>query len=112
MIKHFKDMNRDFFGLVLWLHSFQLTPGGVSTQGTAVFMGAWVHLSVCLSPLTQLVNNSGSGRDTFLKYFGYIPWMFLHYFQIFSNLLYVCQSVPWLTSFLKIVKYMDFSSSG
>ena len=38
--------------------------------------------------------------------------MFLHLFQIVVNFLYVCQSVSWLTSLLKLDKYRDISSSG
>ena len=33
-----------------------------------------------------------------------IPHIFLHYFQINTNCLYVCQSVRWLTSLLKLDK--------
>ena len=39
-----------------------------------------------------------------------IPGMFLHDFQIVTNFLYVCQSVSWLTSLLKLYKYRDNSS--
>ena len=38
--------------------------------------------------------------------------MFVHSFQIILNLLYVCQTVSWLTSLLKLYKYRDISSSG
>ena len=50
--------------------------------------------------------------DIFLKFFGDIPGMLLHHFQIILNFLYVSQSVSWLTSLLKIHKYRDLSSSG
>ena len=54
---------------------------------------------------------SGSGWDIFLKFFGDIPGMFLHYFHINVNCLYVCQPVSWLT-FLQILgKYRDISCS-
>ena len=36
----------------------------------------------------------------------------VHYFQIILHFLYVCQSVSWLTSLLKLNKYRDISSSG
>ena len=45
---------------------------------------------------------SCSGWDIFLKFFGDIPGMFLHYSKIYINFLYVCQSVSWLTSLLKL----------
>ena len=53
-----------------------------------------------------------SGWNIFWKFFGGIPGMFVHYFQIIPNLLYVCQSVSWLTSLLKLDKSRDISSSG
>ena len=55
---------------------------------------------------------STSGRDIFLKLFGGIPGMFVHFVQIILNFLYVCQSVSWLTFLLKLEKYRDISSSG
>ena len=48
---------------------------------------------------------SGPEWDIFLKIFGGIPWMFVHLFQIILKFLYVCQSVIWLTSLLKLHKY-------
>ena len=52
---------------------------------------------------------SSSVWDIFLKIFGGIPGMFLHHFQIILNFLYVCQSVSWLTSLLKLDKYRHIS---
>ena len=77
-------------------------------------------LYVCqsVSWLTSLLNLdlcrdiSKSGLDIFLKFSGNIPWVFVHYFQKVLNFLYVCQSVSWLTSLLKLYKYRDISSSG
>ena len=45
------------------------------------------------------------------EFFGYIPRIFLDYFQIIPNFLYVCQSSSWLTSLLKLGSYRDISSS-
>ena len=42
------------------------------------------------------------GGDIFLIFFGGIPGIFEHLFQIVVNFLYVCQSVSWLTSLLKL----------
>ena len=53
---------------------------------------------------------STSGRDIFLKFFGDIPGMLVHLFQIILIFLYVCQSVIWLTFLLKLHKYWDISS--
>ena len=52
-----------------------------------------------------------SGWNISLDFFGDIPGMLVHLFQIILNFLYVCQSVIWLTSLLKLDKYRDFSSS-
>ena len=35
--------------------------------------------------------------------------MFLHYFLIITNCLYVCQSFSWITSLLKLGQYRDIS---
>ena len=85
------------------VNAFSFDPLGGSTQGAAVFISGLT--------LTQLVNISGSGWDMFLNSFGDIPGMFVHYFQIITNMLYVCQSVSWPTSFLKLYKYRDISIS-
>ena len=41
-----------------------------------------------------------------------IPWLFVHYFQILMNFLYICQSVSWLTSLLILDKCRNISCSG
>ena len=48
---------------------------------------------------------SSSVWDIFLKFFGGIPGMFVHLFQIILNFTYVSQSFCWLTSLLKLYKY-------
>ena len=40
---------------------------------------------------------SGSWWDIFLNFFGDIPEMFIHLYQMIKNFLYVCQSLSWLT---------------
>ena len=77
------------------------------------------YLYVCqsVSWLTSLLkldksrDISCSGWDVVLKFLGDIPGMFIHYFQIIINFVYVCQSVSWLTSLLKLDKYRDISCS-
>ena len=77
-------------------------------------------LYVCLSIswLTSLLKLdhyryiSCSRSDIFLNFFGDIPGMLVQYFQIILNCLYVCQSVSWLTSLLKLDQSRDVSSSG
>ena len=61
--------------------------------------------------LGQYRDISYSGWDIFLKIFGHITGMFLHYFQINANFLYVCQSVSWLTSLEILNKCRDISCS-
>ena len=38
--------------------------------------------------------------------------MFVHFLQILTNFLYVCQSLSWLIYFLKLGQYRDISCSG
>ena len=53
-----------------------------------------------------------SGWDIFMEFFGDISGMLVGQFQIFLNFMYVCQSVSWLTSLLKLYKYWDIVSSA
>ena len=77
-------------------------------------------LSVCLSvswltyllKLCQYRDISLPVWNIFLNFFVDIPWMFLHRFPIIKNCLYVCQTISWLTSLLKLDKCRDFSWSG
>ena len=69
---------------------------------------------ICLIPLLKMdkYRDIYSSRwYIFLKFFGDIPGMFVHLFQIILNFLYVCQSASWLTSLLKLGSYRDISSS-
>ena len=58
-----------------------------------------------------MFNSINAIKKIFLNFFGGIPWMFLHQFQIILNFLYVCQSVSCLTFLLKLDKYRHISSS-
>ena len=64
-----------------------------------------------LLKLDKCRNISCSRQDIFMKIFGDILRMFLHYFQRLTKFLYVCQSVSWLTSLLKLDKCRDISNS-
>ena len=83
-------------------HSLTLSwhPPRGSTLGEAVFVRSSVRTSVCSYPLTLFVYISGSEWDISLKFFGDIPGKFVDYFWIIPNILYVCQSVSWLSSLL------------
>ena len=61
--------------------------------------------------LGQYRDISCPGQDVFLKIIGGIPGMFLHYFQIITTFLYVCQSFSWLNYLLKLGQYRDISCS-
>ena len=71
-----------------------------------------VSLLTSLLKFDKCKDISSSGWDIFLEFFVDIPVMLVHLFQIIMNFLYVCQSVGWLTSLLKLYKYRDISSSG
>ena len=76
-----------------------------------LYVCQWVSSLTSFLKLCHYRDISCSGWDIYLNDFGEIPGMFVHYFQIFRNILYVCHSVSWLTSFLKLDKYKDISSS-
>ena len=65
----------------------------------------------CLLKLDKNRDISSSGWVISLKFFGGIPGMFVHLFQIILNFMYICQSVSWLTSLLQLHKYRDISTS-
>ena len=91
---------------------FLKSSGGIPGMFVHLFQVILNFLHVCQSVdwLTSLVklykfrDISSSGRYIFLKFFGDIPGMLVHYFQIIQNFLYVCQSVSWLTVLLKLDK--------
>ena len=56
---------------------------------------------ISLLELYKYRDISSSGWEIFLKCFGYIPGMLVHYLKKL-NFLYVCQSVSWLISLLKL----------
>ena len=62
--------------------------------------------------LDQYRDISYSGRVIFLNFFGDSPGMFLHYFQIITNFMYVFQAVSWFTSLEKLGLYRKISGSG
>ena len=93
-----------------WRHYWD---DGTPFQNNSEFL---VCLSVCLSAyfLTKLRQRdiSSSGWDIFLKVFGDILKMLVHWFQIILNFLYKCQSISWLTSLLRLEVFKGVSSSG
>ena len=78
----------------------------------------FLYVSQSLSWLTSLLKLD-KYRDIscfiwviFLKFFGHISKMFIHFFWFFTNCSYVCQSNIWLTNLLKMGQYGDTSCSG
>ena len=64
----------------------------------------YVSRLISLLELYKYRDISSSGWEIFLKCFGYIPGMLVHYFPIILNLMFVCQSVCLLTSLPKLDK--------
>ena len=79
---------------------------GINLQLIQVILN-FLYVCQSFSWLTSLLklykyrDISSSEWDVFLIFFGYIPWIFLEYFQINPNFFYVCQSFSQLTSLLK-----------
>ena len=95
----------------LWRHSW-----GICTLVPNTYKFLYVCQSfswlICSLKSDQYRDISCPWWDIFLEIFGDIPWTFLYHFSIIINCLYVCQSVSWLTSLLKLDKYRDISCSG
>ena len=101
------DIFLKFFGDIpgMLVHYFQIIPNFLYVCQSVSWL---THLRI----LDKYRDISSSAWDIFLIFFGDIPWMLVHYFQIIPNFLYVCQSVSWLTHLLKLDKYRDISSSA
>ena len=98
------DIFLKFFGDIPWmfLHNFSIIKN-------CLYVCQSVRWLTSLLKLDKYRHISGPEWDIFLNFFGDIPWMLLHHFQKILNFLYVCQSVSWLTSLLKLDKYRDIS---
>ena len=76
----------------------------------------YVCQSISLLTFLQILGKyrdiSCSWWDIFLKFLGDILGLFVHFFQIITDFLYVCQSIGWLTSIMKLGQYRDISYSG
>ena len=83
------------------MHSFQIITNLLYVCQSVSWLTFLLKLHKCR-------DISCSGRDIFLKIFGDIPGMFLHYSQMITHFLYVCKSVSWLTSLLKWYVFLIF----
>ena len=101
------DIFMNFFGDNPWmfLHNFPMIEKCLYVCQSVSWLTSLLKLDKCR-------DISCSGWDIFLNFFWDIPWMFLHHFPMIKKGLYVCQSVSWLTSLLKLDKYRGISSSG
>ena len=103
-----------------WWYIFLIFLGGIPEMCLHHFPIIAKCLYVCqsVSWLTSLLKLdkcrfiSCSWWDIFLNFFGDIPEVFVHWFQMLTNFLYVWQSVSWLTNWLKLGQYRDISCSG
>ena len=91
-----------YFSEIFWRHPWD---AGTLFPNNSEFL---VCLTVCWFAyfLTKLRQREMSSTVCYidLKLFGGFLGMFLHYIQIILNFFYVCQSVIWLTSLLKLHK--------
>ena len=98
--------SENFGGLPgMFLHYFQIIANFLCVCQAVSWPTSWMKIGHCR-------DISCPRWDIFLKFFGDITGMFLHYPQIYTNCLYFCQSVSWLTSSLKLDKCRDISCSG
>ena len=94
------DIFLKFFETSLWWLSTISELFGIFCM--SVSLVSWPTLLLKLCSYRDI---STSVWDTFLKFFGGFPWMFVYNVQIIWNFLHVCQSVSWLTPLLKLGQY-------
>ena len=94
------DIFLKFFGDIsgLLVGQFQLIM-------SSLYVSQSVNWLTSLLKLDKYGDISCSGWDIFLNFFWDIPEMCVHYFQIVTNFVYVCQYVSWLTFLLKLGQY-------
>ena len=95
-----------------WIWFFGMLAGQFQLILEFLYVCQSVSWLTSLLKLDKYRHISGPEWYIFLKIFGDIPGMLFHHFQIILNFLYVCQSVSWHTSLLKLDKCRDISSSG
>ena len=116
LLKLYKYRDISSSGWDIFLKIFGDISGMLAGQFQIILWFLYVSQSVSLlTSLLQLQKYrdiSSSGWDIFLYFSGGFPRMFVNLFQIIFNFLYVCKSVSWLTSLLKLYKYRDISRCG
>ena len=80
-------------------------------NANCLYLCQFVSWLTFLHILGKYSDISCSWWDIFLKYFGDILGMFVHFFQIITIFLFVCQSISWLTSLMKLGQFRNISCS-
>ena len=95
----------EFFGDIpeMCVHYFQMLTNFVYVCQSVRWVTSLLKLDKC-----RVI--SSSGWDIFLKFFGNIPAMLVHWFQIIQFFLHICHSGSWHTSFLELDRHRDISS--
>ena len=96
-----------YFSENFWNHSWEVFTPFPNNQN--FFVCQSVSWLTSLLKLDKYRDIFCPGWDIFLNFFGDIPEMFLHFYQMLTNFLYVCQLVSWLTCLLKLFHYRDIS---
>ena len=89
---------------ISWRHSWDVCTL-FKTNQNFLYVCVSVRWLTSLLKLDKYKDISRSEIDISLNFFGDNPRMLLHHFQIILNFLYVCQSVSWHTSLLKLGQY-------
>ena len=100
-----------YFSGNFWRHSLDILTPFFNNYKLFVWCQSVSWLTSLLK-LDKYRDISCSGWDIFIKFFWDIPFMFVHYFQIITNFLFVCQSYSLLISLLKLDQYRDISRPG
>ena len=99
-----KMLNNSNF-LECLLHYFQMNK-------KCLYICQSVSLLTSLMKWNKCMDISCFGWHICVKFFKTFRRFLVHYFQIVINFLFVCQSVSWLKSLLKLGQYRDISYPG
>ena len=96
---------------ILWGHSWDVLTLFPNKCKMFVCLSVWL-LPYLLIDIKQMKRYLLFWKRYLPEIFWDISWMFAHYFKIITNFLFVCQSVSWLTSLLKLDQNRDISCPG
>ena len=89
---------------IFWRHSYDESTLVPNNYESLVCLSVF-QLAYFLTEIRQIQGYLQFYMRYLSEFFGGIPWMFVHLYQIILEFLYVCQSVIWLTCLLKVHKY-------